>query len=90
MEYSPKAAWRSQFHRVYSSGYSARSGYIGSYSSRVRKGLQGSGVKMFNAQVSMPNEWANIQGANALNHCYIVNSLKIDHCKLIIVSKGLF
>jgi len=41
---------------------------------------------MLNVQRSMLNEWGNAQCSNDLNHCYIVNSLKIDNCKLIIAA----
>jgi|GEM_PF-1499351 len=42
--------------------------------------------KMLNAQVSIFNEWTNSKCTNALNHCYIGNSLSIEHCQLIIKS----
>jgi len=32
---------------------------------------------MINAQVSIFNEWTNAQCSNALNHCFIANSLTI-------------
>lgn len=44
---------------------------------------------MFNAQVSMLNECTTAQCFNALNHCFIENSLKIDNCQLKIgATKG--
>ncbi len=43
---------------------------------------------MLNDQCSMINECTNSQYNNALNHCYIDNSLKIDCCKLIIATGG--
>ena len=39
---------------------------------------------MLNAQVSKLSECNNSQCINALNHCYIDNSLSIAHCSLII------
>lgn len=42
---------------------------------------------MLNTQASMLNECANAQCINGLNHLFIVNSLKIDHCSLTIASE---
>jgi len=39
---------------------------------------------MFKYQCSMLNECTNAQCFNALNHCLIDHSLKIDNCKLSI------
>ena len=47
-------------------------------------------IKMLNVQESMFNECVNVQCIknNALNYCFIANSLLIEYCPLNIVSKG--
>jgi len=39
-------------------------------------------VKMLNTQVSMLNECRSAKCINALNYCYIANSLTVEYCPL--------
>jgi hypothetical protein len=43
-------------------------------------------MKMINTQVSMFNEWSMYKCINTRNHCFIANSLSIEHCPLSVAA----